>query len=84
VLLLSIGGERSGWSHSHLFLDAFEFFPKFGIIALELLHSPCCPFNLGSVRSVGVSCGGDRLKVGTYDVAFSCFALMISLRAMES
>ncbi len=51
-MLLFIGGERSGWSHSHLFLDAIEFFPKFGIIALELLHSPCCPFNLGRAKRI--------------------------------
>jgi len=71
---------------THLFLDPLKLFPKFCIVALELLYSPVVPFGFCA------ACGGracqlrwESVTVGvTYDVAFSCFALMISLRAMES
>jgi len=62
---------------SHLLLDPLKLFSKFGIVALKLLHSP----------KLRVSCwraGFPFPSEYTYVVAFSCFALMISLRAIES
>jgi hypothetical protein len=61
---------------SHLFLDTLKLFPKLGIVALELLYS--------SVNVLASTTRVLRGRVKTHEVAFSCFALIISLRAIAS
>jgi len=62
---------------SRLLLDPLKLFSKFGIIALELLHSAILCV---SCWRAGIPFPSEH----TYVVAFSFFALMISLRAIET
>jgi hypothetical protein len=78
---IGVGANGLACLITHLFFDLLKLFPKFCIVALELLYSPVVPFGFCAACQLlweSVTVGG------TYDVAFSCFALMISLRAMES